>query len=75
MLKIIKLKLSLYFIKDLKWFCGEHLDAFPRHLGFKPWWMHALMYMMCIYIDVSCINLIYETCMMVVSSKVGKPSW
>jgi hypothetical protein len=54
-----KLKLSFYVIKDLEWFGGEHLGASPWCLGFKPWWMHALMYVMCIYIDVSCVKIWY----------------
>jgi hypothetical protein len=30
--------------------------------------MRALMYVMCIYIDVSCINMVYETCAMMVNN-------
>jgi hypothetical protein len=49
----------------LKWFGGEDLGASPWNLRFKPRWMCVLRYTMCIYIDISCINMIYETCMMV----------
>jgi len=67
MLKIIKLNFLLYLNKDLIWFGGEDLGASQWSFGFKPWWMCALMYVMCIYIDISCINMIYETCMMVMN--------
>jgi hypothetical protein len=49
-------------------FGGEDLiSASSWSFGFKPWWMHALMYVMCMYIDISCINMIYKTCMMLVN--------
>ncbi len=48
----------------MKWFAGEDCGASQWSLGFKPWWMYALMYVMCIFINVSCINMIYETCIM-----------
>ncbi len=66
MLKIIKL-IFFHFIKVLKLFSGVDLGASPWNLGFKPWWMHALMYVVCIYIDVSCIHVVYEACVMMVN--------
>jgi len=34
-------------------FGGEDLiSASSWNFGFKPWWMHALMFVMCAYIDI-----------------------
>ncbi len=38
----------------------KELGASLRGLGFKPCWMCALRYVMCIYIDVSCTNVIHK---------------
>jgi hypothetical protein len=35
----------------LKWFVVEDLGAYPWSLKFKPWWICAYMYVMCIHID------------------------
>jgi hypothetical protein len=70
MSKIIKLSFLFILSKIWSGFGDENLGAFSWSLGFKPWWMCALMYIMCIHIDVICINMTYETYMMVgISSK------
>jgi len=67
MSKIVKLN---FLFKVLKWFGGEDLGASPWNLGFEPWWIRALMYVMCIVYVHWCINVynkVYKTCMMMVN--------
>jgi len=66
MLNVLKLNFFSYVIKVLKWLVGQDFDASPWGLGFKLWWMCMLMYILCIYIDVSYKYSIW-TCTMVVN--------
>jgi hypothetical protein len=57
-----KIKFSLYLIN-----CGEDLGMHLHEVLGSNLDECVLMYVMCIYIDASCINMIYKTCMMVVN--------
>jgi hypothetical protein len=65
MSKIIKINIHIMLSKIWSGLVAKTLVHFHEVLG-STWWMCVLMYIMCIYINVSCTNMKYEICMMVV---------
>jgi hypothetical protein len=62
--KIINLHFLSILSKSWSGLVVKALVHLPMKIGFKHWWMRAWIYVMCIYIDVSCINMVYKIHMM-----------